>query len=138
MKRKTNYYYEISFYAPLCFMLVHGGGSQGGRSLSPEARGKFWVKNIRGWPDGLTAQHDCCKPGAECDCGVVRVRFTPSALQTMTNESPVMVSNPKKPRIWTPKRIVQFGKRIEALTGSSESVQNPTARGARRKGGLQL
>ncbi|MFH1030055.1 MAG: hypothetical protein V1770_02240 [bacterium] len=104
--RKTHFYYEMIFSNA---WLVHRGVSEHGRKLTPEKRRKFWGRNFRNIFHGEVEfdRWDNTVPW--------KIKITPQGLQAMREKSFVIVSNPEKPRVWTPKRIMKFAKKVQSL-----------------------
>lgn len=113
--RNGNFYYELKLSEAF---VVHRGVSQGGKKLSPEKRLAFWQKNSREME------------GIEISDGKITVSL--SGLRALREKSLVIVSNPRKPRVWTVKRIKKFARKIRAM----EITENPSP--PPRRGGLKL
>lgn len=100
--------------------MVHRGVSQGGRNLDALERMKFWAKKaskkvMKGGIAGIKAVFS--KNFKEA-----KFIISPEGLRNMRKFSLVIVSNPEKPAVWTPDRILKSAPR-----SSSNSLENGQA-----------
>ncbi|MFH1030056.1 MAG: hypothetical protein V1770_02245 [bacterium] len=92
-------------------VIVHRGVSQGGRNLDPRKRADFWVK--KAYKKALNGEIAGIRAIYSKKNNYERATFiiTPEGLRKMREFSLVIVCNPKKPAVWTPKRILTSAKR---------------------------
>jgi len=115
--RGGNFFFRLELPGAL---VVHRGVSQGGRQLEPERRKAFWQKNVR------------TVAGVETRDGTVAVSL--AGLQTLREKCLVLVSAPERPRVWTPRRIMESAERVSAVP----PVGGNAASASSRRGGLKL
>jgi len=116
--RRGNFVYEVNM--PGAF-IVHRGVSQGGRKLTPEKRAKFWQKHCRKI-SGVDFD--------PADKGLI-MAVSVNGLRELRRRNLVVVCNPEKPRVWTPNRIVKFGRKVQVMPQAEVITVG-------RRGGLRL
>jgi len=125
MKRQGNFLYHLDLGQMI--YLVHRGVSQGGRKLSPKARERWWQKKTGNGdlPEGMYWMPSSKYAGPALVMSMEALRF-------MRERSLIIVANPAKPQILTPKRIIAQGVRVDGIPATAISA------GTSRRGLLQL